>query len=334
VPLGIAVGLVSYFALIQYLGGFSHYLSSKEEALTSGGQGYLGLGILVIPVLFMVTLTRVLTTGRGRFICFGIVLPLALLIGFFSGSKGAFLEPFLMLLVALHYLRKRVRMRYFLIFGVFVIAVFPFFNSYRQLHDVSQLPDTLQSSTRFDMESLVRGTMSRFYGIDALTYSVRDTPGVMDFQLGRTVLPVTFVLVPRQVWPDKPTVSFGKVFAETYFVEFFHGTGIAAAPTSLGEGYINFHLPGMLFVALWCGFVLRTMYEYFIQMNRGAPTVTAYGTLFLYLFVFWEMDLIGLLVYSTGALALALLAVALIGERPEAVLSRPGSAPMLAPAKA
>jgi hypothetical protein len=245
--------------------------------------------------------------------CFGILLPLSLVIGFLSGSKGAFLTPFLMILIALHYLKRRVRIRSILAFSAFVVLVFPIFNAYRQVNDVTQLAETLQSGTPLDMESLVQVGMSRFYGVDAVTYAIRDTPGVMDFQLGRTVWPLTYALVPRQLWPDKPTVSFGKIFAETYFGRFFHGTGIAAAPTVVGEAYIDFHLPGMLLAALWCGFVLRVAYEYFIRLNFGAPAVSAYGAVFLYLFSFWEADIVGLIAYGTGALVLAVLAIVLMG---------------------
>src|SRR4029077_11185016 len=190
-------------------------------------------------------------------------LPLSLVVGFLSGSKGAFLTPFLFILIALHYLKKPVRIRSILAVGAVVVLVFPVFNAYRQVQDVTQLAQTLQSGTPLDVESLAQVGMSRFYGIDAMTYVIRDTPAVMDFQLGQTVWPLTYSLVPRQLWPDKPTVSFGKIFAETYFGRFFHGTGIAAAPTVVGEAYINFHLPGMLLTALWCGFILRLAYEYF-----------------------------------------------------------------------
>ena len=94
--------------------------------------------------------------------------------------------------------------------------------------------------------------------------------------------------VPRQLWEDKPIVSFGKVFGETYLGEHFAGTGVSASATIVGEGYLNFHVPGMLAAAFLMGLVLRLAYEWLITRNRGGPGVFLYATLFLPLATAWE----------------------------------------------
>ena len=93
----------------------------------------------------------------------------------------------------------------------------------------------------------------------------------MDYQYGKTILPVFVAWIPRQLWPQKPIVVFGKIFSETYFFKWFTGTRAAASPTVVGEGYINFNFPGMLLVSFLCGIFLRSSYEYCIKRNFGLP---------------------------------------------------------------
>ena len=47
-----AAGAASYLLLIQSLGGFSAYLSSKSETLTAAGTSYLAIGNSLLPAIF------------------------------------------------------------------------------------------------------------------------------------------------------------------------------------------------------------------------------------------------------------------------------------------
>ena len=157
--------------------------------------------------------------------------------------------------------------------------------------------------------------MSRFYGIDSLAIIIRDTPTAMDFQHGKTVLPLFVAWVPRQIWEDKPTISFGKMFAEIYLGEFFAGTGTSASPTLLGEAYLNWHLPGLLLASLLSGVIIRVAYFWLIQRNLGAPAVFVYSQFFLYFFTFWEASIAGLLAERIASLVMLMAMVFLIGRR-------------------
>lgn len=159
--------------------------------------------------------------------------------------------------------------------------------------------------------------MSRFYGIDSLTLIVRDTPKVMDFQHGKTIAPIFVAWIPRQLWEDKPTISFGKVFAEKYLGWYFAGTSTSASPTVLGEAYLNWQLPGLLLVALFSGVIIRMAYAWLIQRNFGMPAVFLYSQVFLYLFMFWEASIAGLLAERVAALAMLLAMVFSVGLRHE-----------------
>lgn len=291
-PLFVLTGILSYYFLVAHFGGMNYYISNKQETLTAGGQGYYLAGLSLLFQVFIVGFTITLKDGKERFSTYAVMLPIVLVIGFLSGAKELFLLPVFSVLITINYLKKKVRPLVFvLIASVFMAVVVPVFNTYRHINDFFELQTKVEELVeRTDPEKMARDSMGRFYGIDSVAIIIRDTPGVMDYQYGKTLLPVALFWIPRQIWSEKPVVSFGKVFGATYLHEWFFNTGTAASPTILGEAYINWHLAGMMLTALVFGVVLRASYEYLIINNRGGPAVFIFSCVFLYLFKFWEMD--------------------------------------------
>jgi hypothetical protein len=315
-PIILVIGVLSFFVMVQTHGGWSLYTLQKQETLTASGQGYLLIGVSFITYVYVILLTQTLSTRRVGYLTFLVLLPVVLFIGFVSGSKGIFIVPVLATFIAVHYLRRRIHLRSVLLFVVFVFMLFPVFNLYRSTSDISKLPAYYADSIGVGWgEGFVRHVMSRFYGIDALTLVIRDTPEVMDYQLGKTILPLTVVWVPRQLWEDKPIVSFGKVFAETYMGDVFSGTGTSASPTILGEAYLNFHIGGMLWIALLSGIIIRAFYEYFIRRRFGAPAIFIYSLFFLSLFLFWEASIAGFIARQAIGFLVLFILVMIMGKR-------------------
>lgn len=333
----LGLGSISYFVLVRSFGGWDYYVCHKQETLTAPGQGYLLLGISLISIAFAMKLTQSLESKNRGYVAYGLLLPVLLAIGFFSGSKGIFLMPILVAIVATHYLKGSVHLRHILGLALFVFLLFPIFNTYRNYSCVTDPIEQLQATQETHVGSgvqvapkalvvpkvdvgpkaLIRHAMSRFYGIDSLAIIVRDTPDVMDFQYGKTIVPLFVAWVPRQIWEDKPTVSFGKVFAEKYLGKFFSGTGTSASPTLLGEAYLNWHLPGMLLVAWLSGIAIRLAYTWLIQRNCGGPAIFIYSQFFLYFVLFWEASIAGLLAERVASLIILIAVVFFMGRRSE-----------------
>jgi len=86
---------------------------------------------------------------------------------------------------------------------------------------------------------------------------VVDTPSSdrEDPWLGRSYLTALFWAVPRSVWPDKPSMSLGRWYAETYYGWGENIKGEAGV-TIWGEAYLNFREAGALIIpALWLIFL-------------------------------------------------------------------------------
>lgn len=290
-PIFIIISFISYIVLIKYLGGFSYYLTHKQATLTAGGTTYLSFGGSFLIYSFLIGLIFVFRDKKFRKLTFLVLLPLVLVTGFFSGSKGAFLWPVLMIGLVYHYLKRQIRIRHLALFFLLVILVVPIFNVYRHAENFSQLSRAFVAYSSPTM--LLTSFMGRFHGIDSMIYIVRDTPEVMDYQIGKTVAPLFVSWIPRQLWKDKPIISFAKIFGETYYRKFFAGTGTAPSPTIIGEAYINFHIAGILWIVFLWGVALRFFYQYLIKNSFGSSGVFTYGSIFLLLFAFWESDISG-----------------------------------------
>ncbi|MHB8950010.1 MAG: oligosaccharide repeat unit polymerase [Rhodoferax sp.] len=311
-PLILGFGFISYVLLVNFFGGWTYYIEHKQETLTAPGQGYFLLSTSMILIAFAMKLTCSLESPKRGYAVLGLFFLILLLIGFFSGSKGLFLMPVMVVVVAVYYMKNGIRFRHLLYLLAFILFLFPVFNTYRNYSadDQGQVVSDNKGGARF----LIEHGMSRFYGIDSLTLVVRDTPMVMDYQLGETILPLFVAWIPRQLWEDKPTISFGKIFAETYMGDFFSGTGTSASPTLLGEAYLNWHIPGMLLVALFGGVIIRSFYVWLIQLNFGAPAVFIYSQFFLYLFMFWEVSIAGFLAERIASLSILMAIVFALGR--------------------
>ena len=313
----LALGLVAYAYLIEFFGGWSYYVNNKSETLTMAGQGYLLFGVSLISVAFSLQLTFAFQSGKKSYVTLAVLLTILFVIGFFSGSKTAFFVPVLVFLISFHYLKKVMRVRQFFGFLVLVFMLMPIFNLYRQHSDVIDLDAVreIQLADESIYQVFVRHGMSRFYGIDSLALIIRDTPRAMDFQYGSTVWPLFVAWVPRQVWENKPIISFGREFADIYMPEYFAGSGTSASPTLIGEGYLNWHLPGALFVALLSGITLRVIYFWLILRNLSAPSVFLYSQIFLYCFSFWEISIAGFLAERIPPLIVLIVVITVAGGR-------------------
>lgn len=94
--------------------------------------------------------------------------------------------------------------------------------------------------------------------------------------LGTTV--PLWSLIPRAVWPEKPTVGGGlDLIAETTGLEYDDGTSVGTGHVL--ELYINFGWPGVIFGFAALGFALSRVDRVFVDSIRGQDyrRMTAFG---------------------------------------------------------
>lgn len=224
---------------------------------------------------------------------------------FISGWRGNFIILLLISLIAYHYGRRKLRIRQIVIFlAIVMFAVFPLVTAYRAVYHVVREENVsaltgrgflrLVSATLEEMkEQTLREHityssstfMNRFIGIDSLAVTIKLTPEVMDFQLGRTITPLFLLPIPRAIFPDKPDLSLGGMFGVKFWgwpEDPWHGS---AAITQVGEFYLNFHLAGIILGMFLSGIIYRLTYLYFIKQG----TVDKRIGVFLYSVTFFHL---------------------------------------------
>ena len=298
-PIFLFIGVSANALLINVSGGLDFYLNNKQETLTQGGVSYILQFSSILQYLYLIHVARYFSMGSGKIITFLFLLPIIIIIGIASGSKGLFLYPILATLILYNFLVKSVSIKYLGIFGLIVILIIPLFNIYRGVSNIFDIQDSFEfmldsGSASENMNLFIFGLLDRFHDFDSFVYIVRDTPNLYPFQFGSTFITILIAWIPRFLWLDKPTISFGKIFSETYYSDFYFGTGTSASPTMIGEGYINFHIAGVIFISIIMGAILNYMYRSLIKAEIKQPiNVLIYSIFFVPMIIMWETNISG-----------------------------------------
>jgi len=281
----LAVGLAALLILTQQLGSLASFLFRKSEVFSTLGTGPLVLlaqcAALSLQVAYAVLLKR---RSPGAWLVFLLIALPAVTAQAAQGMKGAFLFMFFSLLILRHYIVRPLRLRSVLLFvAVGILVVFPAFTALRQASDV----DSYQQQWTYYSEPTraLDIAVQRFSGIEGLVFIVGHTPQVMNYQFGRTYLNVLVSWVPRQIWPEKPVLGFGQIFTPIYLGHVFRPGGTTYAPTIFGEAYVNFHVAGIILVAILGGIFLRAFYEYLIIRSRNLSGAVVYANSLPYVLV-------------------------------------------------
>ena len=158
---------------------------------------------------------------------------------------------------------------------------------------------------RSSLQDQLSATSSRSSLLTMTGLILERTPESVPYQLG-TYYPLLLKnLIPRVLWPEKPSVNFANQFFQVEYgltaKQDIKSVSIACGFEA--EGYMNFGWPGIVAIGLLVGFVLGN-YElaFFSDCN---PTVIAVGLILLPGFLTIESQLVQ---YLGGILQLAVAA--------------------------
>lgn len=195
----------------------------------------------------------------------------------FGGGKANIFFPLLSVAACHHYCKKQWSLRRALLVGLVVLFVgIPTIGYYREygFHFQQYWNDVVVDWS--GIGTLLLPLFSRSIGADMFFIILDKTPSPFPFQYGGTMLRVFTILIPRQIWPNKPW-SFGVDFNRIYLAG--AGGTSSVAPSMIGELYLNFHVVGIILGFLAFGILLRTIYAYCITSPRRKEMVLLYAIL-------------------------------------------------------
>lgn len=128
------------------------------------------------------------------------------------------------------------------------------------------------------MQRIIAGSLGRVSLLEQTANVLQLTPSPVPFQNGATYAYMLVSLVPRFVWPDKPSVNDANRFYQVAYgltaERDLDRVSIAAG--SLTESYVNFGWTGVAGVMFLLGLFLRLFERVFLSFSSG-PFLVAVG---------------------------------------------------------
>ncbi len=273
IPFGWAIELAATFGFLP----------------ASLGSGFLGaLSLSAWFGLVVLALAFIRYRSYSALALLFVLVPMSMAFAFFSGSKGQFLRPLMLIVLASWLHRREIRGRWVLAGILAGVLVYPASNFYRvsvkagrstvsmMTHPGRTLSDVSGHVSQYTLGGYMTEGFTRlahrFDGLGRSSVIIRETPDRVPFQGGWTLAQIPMAYIPRVLWPNKPAVGIGQWITDTYGA----GSHIRSAtgPTWIGEFYLNFGTAGVVIGMLTMGLLLRLLHESLLR-SATVPAVVA-----------------------------------------------------------
>ncbi|MEE8475350.1 MAG: hypothetical protein V3T01_08375 [Myxococcota bacterium] len=273
IPFGWAIELIATFGFLP-------------AALGSGFLGALSLsawfGLSVLALAF------IRYRSYSALILLLVLVPVSMGFAFFSGSKGQFLRPVMLIVLVSWLYRREIRGRWVLAGILAGALVYPAGTFYRNAvkggettasmlrHPAETVSDVAAYVSEYSIGGYLTEGVTRlahrFDGLGRSSVIIRETPSRVPFQGGWTLAQIPLAYIPRVLWPGKPSLGIGQWITDTYGA----GSHIRSStgPTWVGEFYLNFGTVGVIVGMLTMGFLLRLLHECLLR-SATVPTLVA-----------------------------------------------------------
>jgi oligosaccharide repeat unit polymerase len=228
----------------------------------------LGSGLFLAAAAAALLLTSVRSISKfSTLVCWLVLLACALL-GFLAGSRAVFLYSFSPLVLTFWLRLSRLKsgrtLRWMLIgLAAVVIALTWGAMSAMRGGDIrnyegglEQMNPAMHTQGAFDIYSQTAVIVETF-------------PEKIDYEYGRSLIPLVLGWVPRSLWPGKPYPF--SLFANIIRGETLEDRAASLAVGLPGEGYGNFGLLGVLLWSILMGLACRTGDDYIGRLHPSNP---------------------------------------------------------------
>ena len=175
-----------------------------------------------------------------------------------------------------------------------------------EIFDLEELKEAVQ----FNIDDLNEQAVLDFGAFERISLIYEYVPEVLSFQYGLTIVSILLFPIPRGIYADKP-VGSGPILANAFQLgswdlEKGWTTGVTA--TIVGELYLNFWWPGVVFGAMLMGYLFGRIYVRRILGEKSVWDTTIYSVVAMYYFTAsingeWYGTVIGFLVFILPLLA-------------------------------
>jgi hypothetical protein len=247
----------------------------------------------ILPAVAFAILFRFLLRGEGsgldRFLVL-LYLAIALIVGVSSGWLGSFVGLGLICAAIYVYERRRLPLRAMFLILPVILFLQPAKDQFRErywrsdsnsnhlertsfwINDSWRMwSDTFADPSGEGAKQLANQSLNRFSLLQQTANVMESTPEVVPYQYGRLYSYILVTLVPRFVWPDKPSVNDANRWYQVSYrltsPQYLKGVSISVG--TLAESFINFGWLGPVLVIFPLGIFLGLVQRIFLRDTSG-----------------------------------------------------------------
>jgi hypothetical protein len=274
----VCVQIVAYTAA----GGIGGSIDLLHTPDAFQGWGWVFMIADSLPILMVISYAvlaqrfHTLRSWMWLAVLFSTFIAAALLFGGLRGSRATVVWSLVWAAGIVHLSVRRLK-RGHVAAGLAFVVVFMYFYGFYKAVRLDALQAITNSSVRAELEEstsrtwsmVLLGDMGRS-DIQAYLLYRKAEIGDYDFQLGKTYLASLALLIPRQIWPDRPA---GKTFAGT---EIIRGRGTYSEDSYAqniyglaGEAFLNFGVVGAVLSYCVLAWVVGTLWRFAARLEAG-----------------------------------------------------------------
>ena len=308
-------GRISYVRLVLVVGSLIGFSDTSTYVLGQGGRQAFIIFVSTIPLLAFAILFRNYLRGDARRIDKLLIagfLGMRFLSGMSSGWLGVFTS--ILIICAALYIAERKRIPRV---ALLVVVAFTLFfqvgkDDFRRVYwkdqgDSASRVERLQfwvdsSSSKWNeaiddpsgetLKGALSPSVNRLSLLTQTANVVDKTPSVVPYQYGELYSYMFITLIPRFIWPDKPSINDANQYYQVAYgltrEENLEATSIAVG--TLAEGYISFGWAGALGIMFLLGIFFDFFQSTFLSRASG-QVLSALGIVLLPQFMTIESQL-------------------------------------------
>jgi len=185
----------------------------------------------------------------------------------YEGSKAAAITSLLPVAFFISRLNKRQKwsqLSLLLLICLLFVFIFPYVDAVRNDRDYVLVG--------YDFAD---NLAARLCWLPNLALIMSAIPRSIPYWHGASIWPAFTWFIPRIIWPDKPVLSIGSWFAKT-FLNWAEDSLSEAAITIWGDAYLNFGVPGIVFISIFLGISYAYTYKRWYLRGRTALDYVIY----------------------------------------------------------
>lgn len=223
-------------------------------------------------IMYAYFLTRYQSLSFSQMVILGVAFLAAIALPFYASSRAQVLWVLIAALGLTYYHAPQRFYRQATLVALAGLALF-LVMSFLRSRDLDDAVEQVSVAESIAVVFLNRNGP----GISKTAHIINNIPERLDYQYGKTFAVWLIAPIPRELYPNKPLIHSGPIIGTRVY-----NTKVSGVPPGLiAELYWNFHIPGLILGMVFIGWLLRSLYGMFRNLDLDPAIITP-----IYLFSF------------------------------------------------